>query len=140
MAYFPKNKAKVKPAKEGDFIYQDDQTPFSGNYIQTSKDKYYEGDDINSPGRVIVPTQNRQQKNLLLSLLKNLLLKFLTELAKKLLADLLASLLSKLLNPGDILNVQQAQDILNDAEGRDLTEQEQNEIKDLLDQIESEEV
>ena len=140
MAYFPKNKAKVKPAKEGDFIYQDDQTPFSGNYIQTSKDKYYEGDDINSPGRVIVPTQNRQQKNLLLSLLKNLLLKFLTELAKKLLADLLASLLSKLLNPGDILNVQQAQDILNDAEGRDLTEQEQNEIKDLLNQIESEEV
>ena len=140
MAYFPKNKAKVKPAKEGDFIYQDDKTPFNGNYIQTSKDQYYEGEDINFPGRVIIPTQNRQQKNLLLNLLKNLLLGFLTELAKKLLADLLASLLSKLLNPGDILNVQQAQDILNNAEGRDLTEQEQNDIKDLLDQIESEEV
>ena len=95
MAYFPKNKAKVKPAKEGDFIYQDDKTPFNGNYIQTSKDQYYEGEDINFPGRVIIPTQNRQQKNLLLNLLKNLLLGFLTELAKKLLADLLASLLSK---------------------------------------------
>ena len=72
MAYFPKNKAKVKPAKEGDFIYQDDKTPFNGNYIQTSKDQYYEGEDINFPGRVIIPTQNRQQKNLLLNLLKNL--------------------------------------------------------------------
>lgn len=140
MAYFPKNKAKVKPAKEGDFIYQDDKTPFSGNYIQTSKDQYYEGEDINFPGRVIIPTKNRQQKNLLLNLLKNLLLGILTELAKKLLADLLASLLTKLLNPGDIFNAQQAQEILNNAEGRDLTEQEQNEIKNLLDQIESEEV
>lgn len=140
MAYFPKNKAKIKPSKEGDFIYQDDKTPFNGNYIQTSKDQYYEGDDINFPGRVIIPTKNRQQKNLLLNLLKNLLLGILTELAKKLLADLLASLLAKLLNPGDIFNAQQAQEILNNAEGRDLTEQEQNEIKNLLDQIESEEV
>ena len=140
MAYFPKNKAKIKPAKEGEFIYQDDTTPFSGNYIQTSKDQYYEGEDINSPGRVIIPTKNKQQRNILLNLLKNILLQALTELAKKLLADLLASLLSKLLNPGDILSVQQAQEILDNAEGRDLTEQEQNEIKDLLDQIESEEV
>ena len=140
MAYFPKNKAKIKPSKEGEFIYQDDQTSFNGNYIQTSKDEYYEGDDINIPGRVIIPTKNKQQKNLLLNLLKNLLLQALTELAKKLLADLLASLLLKLLNPGDAFNVQQAQKILNDANGRDLTEQEQNEIKDLLNQIESEEV
>ena len=140
MAYFPKNKAKVKPSKEGDFIYQDDKTPFNGNYIQTSKDQYYEGNDINFPGRVIIPTKTRQQKNLLLNLLKNLLLGILTELAKKLLADLLASLLSKLLNPGDIFNAEQAQEILNNTEGRDLTEQEQNEIKNLLDQIESEEL
>jgi len=140
MAYFPKNKAKVKPAKEGDYIYQDDKTPFSGNYIQTSKNRYYEGDDINSPGRVIIPTEARKTKNILLNYLKNLLLFALTELAKKLLANLLTSLLKNLINPGDKLIVEQAQEILDDAEGRDLTEQEQNEIKNLLDQIESEEV
>tara|TARA_R110001592_G_scaffold353018_1_gene651577 strand:+ start:2422 stop:3639 length:1218 start_codon:yes stop_codon:yes gene_type:complete len=140
MAYYPKNKAKIKPSKEGEFIYQDNGEPFKGNYIQTSKNEYYEGEDINLPGRSIIPTQNRQQKNLLLSLLKNLLLQALTELAKKLLSDLLANLLSKLLNPGDIFNAQQAQNILNDANGRDLTENELNNLKDILNQIDSEEV
>ena len=140
MAYFPKNKAKLKAAKDGEFIYQDDRTPFKGTYIKTSKGQYFEGENISSPGRVIIPTQRSLQKNLLLNLLKNLLLKALTKLAKKLLADLLASLLKKLLNPGDKLNVEQAQDILNNAGDRDLTEEEQNEIKNLLDQIESETV
>ena len=43
MAYYPKNKAKIKPAREGDFVYQDDGTPFTGTYIQTSKGQFYEG-------------------------------------------------------------------------------------------------
>ena len=57
MAYFPKNKARVKAAKNGEFIYQDDKTPFNGTYIKTSKGGYYEGEDINYPGRVIIPTR-----------------------------------------------------------------------------------
>ena len=140
MAYYPKNKAKLKPAKEGEFIYQDDNTPFKGTYIKTSKGQLFEGEDINFPGRSIIPTRKRQQKNLLLSLLKNLFKRALTLIAQKLLSDLLASLILKLLNPGDIQQVEQAQEILNNAEGRNLTEQEQNQIKDLLDQIDYDEV
>lgn len=140
MAYYPKNKAKIKPAKKGEFIYQDDNTPFDGTYIRTSKGQFFEGDDINFPGRVIIPTRNRSQKNLLLSLLFNILKDVLTDLAKKLLSDLLASLLQKLLNPGDKFNVEQAQEILDNAEGRDLTEQEQDDINNLLNQIDYDEV
>ena len=140
MAYYPKNKAKIKPAKKGEFIYQDDNTPFDGTYIRTSKGQFFEGDDINFPGRVIIPTRNRSQKNLLLSLLFNILKDVLTDLAKKLLSDLLASLLQKLLNPGDKFNVEQAQEILDNAEGRDLTEQEQDDINNLLGQIDYDEV
>ena len=67
MAYFPKNKAKLKAAKDGEFIYQDDRTPFKGTYIKTSKGQYFEGENISSPGRVIIPTQRSLQKNLLLN-------------------------------------------------------------------------
>ena len=48
MAYFPKNKAKIKSSKDGEFIYQDDRTPFKGTYIKTSKGQYFEGENINS--------------------------------------------------------------------------------------------
>ena len=137
MAYYPKNKAKVKPSKEGDFIYQDDQTPFNGNYIQTSKNQYYEGDNINSPGRILIPTQRRQKKNNLLNLLKNLLSALFNSV---LIQQLLNELLSSLLNPGDIFNVNQLLELLNNAEGRELTEDEKNQAQLLLDQIDSDEV
>jgi hypothetical protein len=137
MAYYPKNKAKIKPSKEGDFIYQDDKTPFNGNYIQTSKDQYYEGDNINSPGRVIIPTQRRQRKNQLLGLLKNLLSQLFNTF---IIQQLLNELLSTLLNPGDIFNIEQLLGLLNDAEGRELTEEEKNRAQELLDQIESDEI
>jgi len=137
MAYYPKNKAKVKPAREGDFIYQDDKTPFNGTYIQTSKGQYFEGEDINSPGRVLIPTQRRQKKNQLLGLLKNLLS---TLFNSFLIQQLLNELLGNLLNPGDIFNIEQILGILNDAEGRELTEDEKNQVQELLDQIEADEV
>lgn len=137
MAYYPKNKAKVKPSKEGDFIYLDDQTPFNGNYIQTSKGQYYEGDDINSPGRVIIPTQRRQRKNQLLSLLKNLLLNLFNS---ALIQQLLNELLSTLLNPGDIFNMEQLLEILDNAKGRNLTEEEKNRAQELLNQVESDDI
>ena len=62
-----KNKAKLKAAKDGEFIYQDDRTSFKGTYIKTSKGQYFEGENISSPGRVIIPTQRSLQKNLLLN-------------------------------------------------------------------------
>jgi hypothetical protein len=140
MAWFPKNKAKLKTSKEGEFIYQDDRESFKGaqTYIKTSKGHYFEGENVSSPGRVIIPTQKKLQKDLLLNLLK----KALTQLATTILAQLLGSLLQKLLNPGDIQQVEQAQEILETAISldRELTEQEQNEIKDLLDSIDSDEV
>ena len=137
MAYYPKNKAKTKPAKEGDFIYQDDQTPFIGTYIQTSKGQYYEGDNINSPGRTLIPTQRRQRKNNLLNLLKNLLSQLFNNLIVQ---QLLNELLSILINPGDIFNIEQLLGLLNDAEGRELTEDEKNRAQELLNQIDSDEV
>jgi len=137
MAYYPKNKAKIKPSKEGEFIYQDNKTPFNGNYIQTSKDQYYEGDDINSPGRVLIPTQRRQKKNQLLGLLKSIAI---DSLFLILIQQLLNELLGNLLNPGDIFNIEQILGILNDAEGRELTGDEKNQVQELLNQIESDEV
>ena len=148
MAYFPKNKAKVKPAKKGEFIYRDDKTPFNGTYIQTSKGQFYEGEDINFPGRVIIPTEKRKKKNELLTLLFNFLKGALIGLAAKLLGQLLRSLKDNLENPGDKFNVQQALEILNNAINRShsaeqellLIEQELDEINNLLSQIDYDEV
>lgn len=142
MAYFPKNKAKVKPAKKGEFIYFDDKTPFNGTYIQTSKGQFYEGEDINFPGRVIIPTEKRNKKNELLTLLFNFLKGALIGLAAKLLGQLLSSLKGNLENPGDKFNVEQAEEIINNANdaNRDLTEQEQDEINNLLSQIDYDKV
>ena len=137
MAYYPKNKAKIKPSKEGEFIYQDDNTPFQGTYIKTSKGQYFEGENINFPGRVIIPTQSRQRKNNLLSLLKNLLSTLFNSI---LIQQLLNELLSSLINPGDIFNINQLSELLNNAEGRELTEDEKNQAQLLLDQIDYDEV
>ena len=74
MAYLgPKNKIKVKTSKPDEFIYYDDGTPFNGSYLQTSKGEYYEGDDVNNPGRALIPAQNNRRKFNLLALLKKLL-------------------------------------------------------------------
>ena len=73
MAYLgPRNKIKVKSSKPNEFIYYDDGTPFNGSYLQTSKGEYYEGDDVNSPGRSLIPSQNNRRKFNLLALKKYL--------------------------------------------------------------------
>ena len=57
MAYLgPKNKIKIRSSKTDEFIYEDDGTPFGANlsYIETSKGQYFEGDNSDSPGRVLV--------------------------------------------------------------------------------------
>ena len=73
MAYYPKNKAKLKTSKPGQFIYYDNGKPFNGSYIKTSKGEYFEGDDLNSPGRTIIPTEKNFRKFQLLALLLNLI-------------------------------------------------------------------
>lgn len=74
MAYLgPKNKIKIKSSKPDEFIYYDDKTSFNGSYLETSRGEFYEGDDVDNPGRVLIPFQKNKRKFDLLALLKTLL-------------------------------------------------------------------
>ena len=64
-------------------------------------------------------------------LLKNLLSQLFNNLIVQ---QLLNELLSILINPGDIFNIEQLLGLLNDAEGRELTEDEKNRAQELLNQ------
>ena len=140
MAYYPKNKAKIKPSKyEGEFTYQDDGKSFPPNslYIQTSKNEFFEGEDINFPGRVLIPTGKNLKKNRFLSLLLDALGQLVNTF---LFEQLLNQLLGNLINPGDIQLVEQVQDILNNIGNREITEEEKKQISEILNNIESEEI
>tara|TARA_B100000497_G_scaffold79337_1_gene88567 strand:- start:209 stop:1411 length:1203 start_codon:yes stop_codon:yes gene_type:complete len=137
MAYLgPKNKIKVKSSKPNEFIYYDDSTPFNGSYLQTSKGEYYEGDDISSPGRVLIPSQNNRRKFNLLALLKTLLAIAASIALILQVLEELKSIMTDLAELAEIENM--IEELLNIPDGESLSEQNLSNLNNSLNQFPTE--
>lgn len=136
MAYLgPKNKIKIRSSKTDEFIYEDDGTPFGANlsYIETSKGQYFEGDNSDSPGRVLVFSGKNSRKFNLLALLKSLLaLAASIALILQVLEEL-KSLMTDLAELAEIQNM--IEELLNIPEGESLSEQNISNLNNSLNQF-----
>ena len=137
MAYLgPKNKIKIKSSKPNEFIYYDDGTSFNGSYLQTSKGEYYEGDDISSPGRVLIPSQNNRRKFNLLALLKTLLAIAASIALILQVLEELKSIMTDLAELAEIENM--IEELLNIPDGESLSEQNLSNLNNSLNQFPTE--
>ncbi len=137
MAYLgPKNKIKIKSSKPDEFVYYDDGTPFNGSYLQTSKGEYYEGDNVNSPGRSLIPSQNNRRKFNLLALLKTLLAIAASIALILQVLEELKSLITDLAELAEIQNM--IEELLNIPDGESLSEQNLSNLNNSLDQFPTE--
>ncbi len=62
MAYLPKSKVTIKTTGPGFLVYKITQTPFTGDYMETNKGKYFEGTNNVNPGEELVLDTRRNDE------------------------------------------------------------------------------
>ena len=57
MAYYPRSQISIKTSIGGEFIFKDDNTLFTGKYLETSNGLYFEGGDPVNLGRELIKAE-----------------------------------------------------------------------------------